>query len=292
MPAHNRNQTAQFVQIQNCHLLIDCGEGTQMQLRHYGLRMSRIDYIFISHLHGDHCLGLMGLISTLNLYGRTNPLHLYGPRGLDEIITVQLRHSQTWLRFPLQFHIVDTSKARVILDHEHFTVESIPLIHRVPCAGYLFREKPKPLNINKAALHDKLKLQEIALFKQGKDVCHEDGSIKYRHEDYTLPAKRSRSYAYCSDTQVNPAMIEQIRGVELLYHEATFTSDLAARASHTMHSTAQQAAETAKEAAVEHLLIGHFSTRYKELDGLLDEAKEVFEDTELAIEGVCVSIPE
>lgn len=292
MPAHGRHQSAQLVQVENNHFLVDCGEGTQMQLRNYGLRMSRIDAIFISHLHGDHCLGLMGLISTLNLYGRTRELTLYGPKGLDEIITIQLRYSQTWLRFPLHFQIIDTGQASTILDLPSLTVETVPLVHRVPCAGFIFREKPKAPNIRKEALHEDIKLAHIALFKQGKNVYDESGALLYDHLDYTLPPQPSLSYAYCSDTRYNPQMIDQIKGVDLLYHEATFAEEHAQRAVETRHSTAKQAAQTAQEATVRQLLIGHFSTRYKELDPLLAEAKSIFDQTILATEGLTVSLTE
>jgi ribonuclease Z len=288
--AHNRHHTSQILTVQSEYFMIDCGEGTQIQLSRYKVKASKINHIFISHLHGDHYLGLMGLISTMHLRGRQNDLHIYGPKGLDEIITVQLKYSGMLLQFRLHFHLVNPEQSELLLDHEMITVKSIPLNHRIPCAGFLFQEKPKPWRINKDALPEDILLQHIVKLKKGEDVYDEDGTLLYKNEDYTFPPKKSRSYAFCSDTKYDERILEHIQGVDLLYHEATFMSDREKRAAETHHSTARQAATMAKKAKAEMLVIGHFSIRYKDITPLLTEAREVFKDTMLAIEGETIFV--
>lgn len=285
LPAYGRFPTSQHLIIQNKHFLIDCGEGAQMQLMRYQIPIHKIDHIFISHLHGDHYLGLMGLLFSMHLQRRTNDLHLHSQKGLDEIILLQLKHSKSSLNYDIIFHVFDASHSNLIHEDDLLTVYTIPLIHKLACAGFLFREKPKPRKINKEKLREGMLLQHIALLKTGADVYDEIGNLMYRNNEYTLPPKPPVSYAYCSDTAWNEKMIEQISQVNLLYHEATFMEEEKDKARETKHSTAKEAATMAKQCGAQKLLIGHFSARYRELDAMLSEAREIFTNTELAIEG-------
>lgn len=291
-PAHNRHQTSQLLAVQQHLFLIDCGEGTQMQLSKFKVKVQKINQIFISHLHGDHYLGLMGLISTLHLQGRTKDLHIYGPPGLSDIITLQLKYSQTVLNYKIHFQELNTAVRAVIFEDEAITVETIPLNHRIGCAGFLFREKPKKRRIIKEKLPQDMSLKDLLLLKNGENIYDEKGNLLYENEALTLPPKKSRAYAYCSDTKYEEQIVEQITAVDLLYHEATFLSDREERASQTFHSTARQAATIAKKAHVGQLLLGHYSIRYKELQPILDEARQVFDNARLAIEGETIEIME
>lgn len=272
--------------------LIDCGEGTQHQFFRFKIRPFRLNHIFISHLHGDHYLGLVGLLSTLHLQKREHELTVYGPKGLEEIVAVNLKYSETTLNFPITFIVTDPSQPQVILKDDRLTVTSFPLSHRVPTTGFLFKEHPKPYRIIKEKLPENILLQEIALFKQGKDVMHEDGSVKYAAADHTLNPKRSRQYAYCSDTRYLPEVVPHIADSDLLYHEATFGKEMASRAAETFHSTAEEAAKIAQQSGTKCLMIGHYSTRYRDLQPLLEEAQSVFPNTQLATEGEITEIPE
>lgn len=256
-----------------------------MQLARFHLSAPRLHYIFISHLHGDHYLGLMPLLFSMHLHKRTDKLMLFGPPGLDEIITLQLKYSRSSLNYPLEFVCFDPQQRSVILEDDAITVETIPLQHKLPCAGFLFREKTKSLRIDKTKLHAGIKLQHIAQLKEGHDITDEHGQLLYRSADYTLAPRPSRSYAFCSDTAFFPAIVEQISGTDLLYHEATFVEADRDKAIETKHSTARQAAEIARQAGVKSLLIGHFSARYKDLTEVLAEATPVFPATKLALEG-------
>ena len=284
-PAHNRNQSAQFLTSDQEHFLIDCGEATQIQLIKYKVKFHKIDFILISHLHGDHYLGLMGLLLTLHLQRREQDLTIYGPQGLDEIITLQLKHSGTTLNYPLHFVTVDPTKNKLILETHSLNVYSIPLVHRVPCSGFLFKEKPKDRRFDKTLLHSGLTGDDIVKLKHGQDVFNSDGTVKYRSLDYTLPPRPAVSYAYCSDTKYHPPLVRILEGVDLLYHEATFGKENEIRAAETFHSTTEQAAKIAKAANAKQLMLGHFSVRYRDLSPLQAEAKEVFQNTILAIEG-------
>jgi len=266
-------------------MLIDCGEGAQMQMARFQLSPHKIDHIFISHLHGDHYLGLVPLLFSMHLHKRESDLHLYSQAGLDEIITIQLKYSKSALNYKIIFHPFDPAERQLLLENETFTVESIPLVHKLECAGFLFREKPKPRRIKKESLTEGMTLLQIMALKQGDDVRNESGNLLYKNEDFTLPPRPSLSYAYCSDTAWNVAMIDQINQVDLLYHEATFLNADLDKAIETKHSTAAQAGEIAKRSQVKKLVIGHFSARYKDLDALLHEAKGFFSNTELAVEG-------
>jgi ribonuclease Z len=285
-PVLTRNPTSHFLQIGQDGYLIDCGEGTQNQLLKYKLRTTRLKYIFITHLHGDHYFGLIGLISTLNMHRRTEDLWVFGPKGLAEIITIQLKYSDAWLNFKLHFIETDTENSYQLYENEQVTVTTIPLVHRVPCCGFLFREKPQKHKIIKETMPKDLTIEQIKLLKEGEDVLNEDGSVKYENSDFTKPAGKTRSYAFCSDTLFHEPIIEIVKNVDLLYHEATFLNELINRATQTNHSTAKQAGEIAKRAKVGKLIIGHFSSRYKELDLLLEETKAVFPITVLAEEGM------
>lgn len=292
LPAYGRFPSAQLIEIQNRHFLVDCGEGTQMQLMRFQANLHRINHIFISHLHGDHYLGVMGLIFTMHLLRRTNDLNIYSFRGLDEIITTQLRHSRSAPGFKLVFHPIEKGSKKTIYEDEALTVEVIPLLHKIPCCGFIFREKEKPRRIDKEKLPHGLLIQQIAGLKKGHDVVDSEGNVLHRNSDLTLDPRRSRSYAYCSDTAYHEAMIDSIRGVDLLYHEATFSSDEHAKAAETQHSTAAEAARIAAMAQVSGLLLGHFSARYRELDPILEEAKSIFPSVQLAIEGSIFTIDE
>jgi ribonuclease Z len=292
LPAYGRYPSSQLIEIGNRYFLVDCGEGAQMQLMRYQANFHRINHILISHLHGDHYLGLMGLMFTMHLLRRTNDLHLYSHRGLDEIITTQLRHSHSVPSFKIIFHQLENGVRDTIYEDDILTVETIPLTHKIACTGFLFREKVKPRRIDKARLPEGLRIQQIANLKKGDDVLDTDGKLLYRNEQLTLPPRKSRSYAYCSDTAYRENLIDQIRGVDILYHEATFGQDEASKAAETQHSTAAQAAEIARKAEAQKLLIGHFSARYKELDPLIEEARAIFKGVELAVEGTTFTIPD
>jgi ribonuclease Z len=269
LPAYGRYPSSQLIEIQNRHFLVDCGEGAQMQLMRFQSNLHRINHILISHLHGDHYLGLMGLIFTMHLLRRTNDLHLYSHKGLDDIITTHLLHSQSVPGYQIIFHQMEKDLQETIFEDDALVIQTIPLTHKIACSGFLFREKIKPRRVDKNKLPEGLLIQQIASLKKGHDVLDSNGNIIYKNKDLTLPPRRSRTYAYCSDTAYNESTIEQIRGVDILYHEATFGIDEQVKAAETQHSTAVQAATLAKKAEVLKLLIGHFSARYKDLTPLL-----------------------
>jgi len=292
MPAYGRHPSSQYIEIQNKSFLVDCGEATQIQLMRMQANVHRINHIFISHLHGDHYLGLMGLIFTMHLQRRVNDLHLYGHQGLDEIITTQLRYSRSAPGFKLVFHLLDHMTPKMIYEDDNLTVTTIPLPHKIPCTGFLFQEKPKPRRIDKTKLPEGLLLHQIAGLKKGDDIVDENGNLLYRNEDLTFAPRVSRSYAYCTDTAFDETIFRQIENVDILYHEATFMEEEADKARETMHSTARQAAKMAEMAKAGKLIVGHFSARYKDLRPLLDEARSIFANTTLAIEGEEFMIPD
>jgi len=285
IPAYGRNHSSQILTINGKHFLIDCGEATQHSLIEYGIKPGKIEAIFISHLHGDHYLGLMGLISSMHLQGRTKSLIIFAPRGLKDIILIQLKYSNSILNFDLKIEELDTSRRRKIYEGKSFTAESFPLKHRIPCCGFLFKEKPKLRRINKRLLPQDLSLQNIIRLKNGEDAMDDEGKVIYKNKNLTLPPRISRSYAYCSDTCYDEALLEVIHQVDLLYHESTFLEDRATKAKETFHSTAKEAATIAKKAKVKRLIIGHFSARYKDITPFETEAVEIFKETFLAIEG-------
>lgn len=288
----DRHHTAQVLTVANSQYLIDCGEGTQRRLLEHKIRHQRIQNIFISHLHGDHFFGLFGLLGTMHLNGRTEPLRLFGPAGLDEVLTTQFRHSHTQLSFELDFTPVDTTQHELIFEDKQLTVHTLPMRHRIPCCGYLFREKPKRRRLLAERLPHGLTPTQLTALTSGEDVVADNGELLVRNADVTAAPKRSRSYAYCSDTMYTESLADLVHGVDLLYHEATFLDDMRERAATTHHSTARQAGLLARRAEVHRLLIGHFSSRYRDLQPLLTEAKTMFEWTELAVEGLTVSLAE
>lgn len=291
LPAFGRFPSSQYLTIQNQHFLIDCGEGAQMQLMKYKIPVHKINRIFISHLHGDHYLGLMGLLFSMHLQKRVNDLYLHAPKGLDEIILLQLKYSKSTLSYTIRFHLFDPEQPTTLFENEAVSVETIPLLHKLPCAGFLFREKQKPFKLDKEKLLPSMKLQHLALLKTGADVYDESGKLLYQNSDFTLPPAPSYSYAYCSDTAWNEKMIDQLKNIDLLYHEATFMEEERSKAIETKHSTTLDAARMAQAVHAGKLLIGHFSARYRDLEPLLIETKSMFANTALAIEGNTYTLP-
>lgn len=285
IPTFQRFPTSQVLKLNERLFLIDCGEGAQIQLSKYEIKAHKINHIFISHLHGDHYLGLMGLISSMHLLGRTAELHVYGQPVLLEIINLQLKASSTTLRYHLIFHPLGTEKGELILDDDELTVTTIILNHRIPCTGFLFKEKNKPRKLIKEKIDEyAIPIPALAGIKRGQDYRNEAG-ITIPNEELTLPPSSPKSYAFCSDTIYDESIIDAIKEVDLLYHESTFLHDLLPRAKETYHTTSIEAGTMALKANVKKLLIGHFSSRYKHLEPLLLEAQSVFPDTELAVEG-------
>lgn len=284
IPTLKRNPSAQLVLFNQTPYLIDCGEGTQLQLRRYKQKFQKIRQIFISHLHGDHYYGLPGLLTSMHLLGREKELSVYGPEGLEEIIRVNFKHSKTYLRYPLKFIALKEGSEEYIYEDERLKVRSLALDHRVPTFGFVFEEKAHPLKVNKEAItkYD-LSIEEILTIKDGTEVNRSGKPIP--KNELILEAAKTRNYAYCSDTAYQEELADKIKGIDLLYHEATFMEDLKDRAAETYHSTAKQAATIAMKSEVKKLLIGHFSTRYDEIEPMVLEAKEVFENTEWAKEG-------
>ncbi len=272
--------------------MVDCGEGTQERLAHYKLKTLRISRIFISHLHGDHYLGLMGLIYTMHLLKRSDDLHIYGQRGLKEIISSQLKYSDSRLNYKIMIHELQTNHATLLFEDETLSVYSFPLSHRIPCCGFLFKEKPKLRRINKDTLPTEIKLQDIANLKIGKDILDENGQILYKNEELTLPPRKSRTYAFCSDTKYDESILPIIKNADVLYHEATFLKEKEEWAELTFHSTTHDAAQIAIKAGVGKLLLGHYSARYKDLTPFASEAQQIFKNAVLALEGDVIEIEE
>jgi ribonuclease Z len=276
LPTSERFTTAQVLKVHERFFLIDCGEGTQIQLRRFGINMSKINHIFISHLHGDHVFGLFGLFSSYNLMGRKTDLHVYACKDLK----ITIDHYKKWfgpeLSYSIVFHPFFANKPGMIYADKHVTVEIFPLRHSVPVAGFIFRESKKPLNIRKEVIEKyKLGIKEIRKIKEGQDLVINDGNI-VPNKELTLPPFKPRSYAFCTDTSVFPKLINNLKGIDLLYFEATFAEKDKTLAKTTGHSTASQAAKLAKQANVDKLLLGHFSTRYKSISPLIHEARAIF----------------
>jgi ribonuclease Z len=284
-PRSFTNPSSQVLEINNHKFLIDCGEGTQVELRRNKIKFSRIQHIFISHLHGDHFYGLVGLISTFRLLNRETDLHVYGPKGIKEIITLQLKLANSWTNYQLYFHELDSKESELLFDDEKVSVETIPLKHRIYTNGFLFREKPglRKLLINETVNY-KIDVSLYQNLKLGKDVISEDGKL-IANNLVTSPPDPPKSYAYCSDTVFDPGIVDQIKNVSVLYHESTFLEENTALAHPTKHSTAKQAATIAKDSNVNKLILGHFSTRYGDISPFKDEARVIFENTELADDG-------
>ncbi|MET4080160.1 ribonuclease Z [Pedobacter sp. UYP30] len=282
-PVINRNPSGQLLNCNDKYYLIDCGEGTQVQMLRFNLKAARIDHIFITHLHGDHYFGLIGLLSTLHLNGRIKPMHIFGPVGLQEILELQFKYSDTKLRYPIEFHSCSSEKSEQIFENSDLVVKTIILNHRIPCTGFLFQQTPRQRKIIKDKI-DEVPNAYYSALKKGKDVELPDGKI-LKSVDFTIEPEPARCYAYCSDTLMDERYFSTINHCDTLYHEATFLHELVDRANETHHTTAQQAGQVAKINHVKKLLIGHFSSRYKTIQPLLEEAKTVFDNTELAVEG-------
>jgi ribonuclease Z len=289
-PLENTHTTSQVLEVKEHLFLIDCGEGTQVQLRKRKVKFDRIKHIFISHLHGDHFYGLVGMISTFRLLGRFADLHIYGPKGIKEIITLQLKLAKSWTNFNLIFHELESTESQMIYEDDSLTISTIPLDHRVYTNGYLFAEKTGPRRLNK----NKIKSLPISTcdfqnLKLGKDIVTENDE-KIKNKDVTLAPHPSRCYAFCSDTSYKESIVKEIQGVDVLYHEATFLNAHKDLAKKTKHSTASQAAKIAKIAKVGKLILGHFSSRYKDKHNFVEEAHEHFDDVELASDGKIFNI--
>jgi ribonuclease Z len=284
-PTLNRHPSGQYLNICDHHILIDCGEGTQMQLQRFKIKRSKLSHIFISHVHGDHILGLPGLLLSMNLMKHLQPVYVYGPAELFEILDVFFKHSETNFSFPLIYHRLEPNKEGIIFENLYFSVKAFPLFHRVPTIGYLFAERSilKKLNVEECQ-RKKIPFTHYNDLKMGKDYLSPDG-IRIKNELLTLASSRPISYAYCSDTIFDERVIKSIEDADYLYHEATFMHDKLDRAVVTMHTTAKQAGMVAKRANVNQLIIGHFSSRYEDLSPLLNEAKEEFANTRIAQEG-------
>ncbi len=280
------NPTAQILEIRNRMFLIDCGEGTQVQLRKNKLKFSRINHIFISHLHGDHFYGLVGLISTFMLLNRQTDLHVYGPKGIKEIILLQLRYGNSFTGYNLYFHELESKESEVIFEDDKVMVKTIPLKHRIYTNGFLFQEKvgDRKLNIDAVQEHkiDTCYFQKI---KIGKDITLDDGTI-ISNEVLTFDPIKPKSYAFCSDTSYDESIIPVIQNADVLYHETTFLESEADKAEKTMHSTAKDAATIALKANVKQLLLGHYSTRYSNIELFKHEAETIFSNTLLADDGM------
>lgn len=290
LPTTRHFATSQVVNLRDKLFMIDCGEGAQMQLRKSRLKFSRLNHIFISHLHGDHCFGLMGLISTFGLLGRTAELHIHSPKGLEELLTPMLNFFCHTLAYKVIFHEFDTRQTSVVYEDRSMTATTIPLQHRIPCCGFLFAEKARPNHIIRDMVDFyKVPVYELNRIKNGSDYVTPEGEV-IANTRLTRPSDPPRKYAYCSDTIFRPEIVEQLSGVDLLFHEATFAESELARAKETYHTTAAQAARIALEAGVRQLVIGHFSARYEDESILLKEASAVFPNTILAKENLCISL--
>ena len=285
-PRVNAHPTAQYLEINSRHFLIDCGEGTQRQMRLNKVGFSKISTIFISHLHGDHFFGLIGLISTFGILNREKELHIHGPKGIKEVINIQLKHSKSYVKYKIIFNELNSTESELIFEDEKVKVYTIPLNHRVYTNGFLFKEKEKSRKINISAIKEFKEIDKCDYnnLKAGKDFKLDSGDV-IKNSELTYNPEKPLSYAYCSDTSYKPTIIEIIDGVDLLYHESTFLTDKEDLAKKTGHSTAKQAATIAKKANVKKLVLGHYSSRYKNISLFKKEAQEVFENVSLAETG-------
>lgn len=288
VPAFNRHPTSQVVTLDGNNYLVDCGEGTQIQMINYKIRRSKISHIFISHLHGDHYFGLIGLLNSFSLLSHQQELHVFGPAPLKEIIDIQLKVADTNLCYPLHIHPI--TEPATLLDNEKLTVKCFRTNHRIECYGFSFAEKKQPRKLDP----EKAKQNEIPTIfyerlKDGEDYTRKDGTI-IKNDLVTQAAEPGKIYAFCADTKYDESLIEHIQGANMIYHETTYLDNLRERAESRFHSTTKQAAALAKKAGVKKLLIGHFSSKYDTLEEFESEAREVFDNTELALEGVCYEV--
>ena len=291
LPSIDNFMPSQVLSHFSSNFLIDCGEGTQFQFNKYKIKPNSIDVIFISHIHGDHFFGLFGLISSYNLSNRTKDLTIFAPKGLKKILNYQFKKLKTKFKFKLYIKELSTNISRCIFSNDLIEVYNIPLIHGVYTNGYLFREKKKKRNLKKDKIEEyKIGIEFLNKIKDGEDYVDKSSGMTIPNKDLTYDLKKSYSYAYCSDTAYNPQMIPQIQGVDLIYHEATFLEKDKYSALKTLHSTTKQAARIAKDANAKKLIIGHYSNRYKNLKMLENEAREIFENTELSHPGKQIKI--
>lgn len=290
LPTVKHNGSGMVVNIREKYFLVDCAEGTQVELRRNRIHLNRLFTVFISHLHGDHCFGLMGLISTLGLLGRTAPLHVYGPQDIDTLFQPLIDYHCNGMTYEVVFHPIDTHQNICIYEDRSLQVFSIPLKHRIRCCGYYFKEKELSRHILKDAIEKyAIPISQINNVKAGLDFVMPNGDV-IKNELITTPPTPARSFAYCSDTVFRPEIAEMMKGVDLLYHEATFAESEKQLCSKVYHSTAKQAAEIARLAGAKRLMLGHYSSRYDDESILLKEASEVFENTILAKEGLVVTV--
>lgn len=290
LPTLTRYPTAHVLNVRERFFLIDCGEGTQIQLRKCSIKFSRINHIFISHLHGDHYFGLIGLLSTFALLGRQSDLHIYSHSELPELLKPQLEFLKEESTFNIVWHPLNFKRQQIIVDNEYVRVTSFPVKHRIPCCGFRFDEMPKESNIRKEKIEEySIPVRAIHRIKKGDNFVTKAGQV-IPNAELTFPKHKLRSYAFCTDTAYLPELSEILQNVDLLYHEATYDQTLEKQAEHTFHSTSLQAAMLAKASNAQQLIIGHFSARYKNTDFLVDEAKTVFENTIAAVEGMTISL--
>lgn len=290
LPTLKHLPSCQIVELRGKAFMVDCGEGAQRQLRKSRVAFTKIQAVLITHLHGDHCFGLIGMLSSFGLLGRTAPLHIYAPAALEEMLQMQMKLFCHDFDYDVVFHAVDTSRHSVIYEDKSLTIETIPLHHRMPCAGFLFREKPGLPHIRRDMIDFySIPISQINNIKAGASWTTPDGEY-VANERLVTPADPARSYAYCSDTSFLPGLAELINGVSLLYHEATYADDMMQNAEKYCHTTARQAGQLAKAANVGRLMLGHYSSRYTDENVLLNEAREEFQDTFLSKELMVVSI--
>ena len=290
LPTLKHNASSQLIEMRGKCFMVDCGEGAQMQFRRSHIHFSKLNAIFISHMHGDHCFGLMGLLSTLGMLGRTSKLRIYAPKDYEPLFRQQVEFFMQTMEYEMEMIPVDTEKQQVIYEDHSLTVETVPLQHRVPCCGFIFREKPTLPHIRRDMIdYYGIPVSQINNIKNGADWTNEDGDV-IPNARLVQPADSPRSYAYCSDTRFVPGLKEKVKGVTVLYHESTYTSDQEDRAKIYYHSTARQAATIAAGAGVGTLLLGHDSARYNDEQVLLQEAKAVFEHSILSQEGMVFDV--
>lgn len=290
LPTLKHNASSQLIEMRGKCFMVDCGEGAQMQFRRSHIHFSKLNAIFISHMHGDHCFGLMGLLSTLGMLGRTSKLRIYAPKDYEPLFRQQVEFFMQTMEYEMEMIPVDTEKQQVIYEDHSLTVETVPLQHRVPCCGFIFREKPTLPHIRRDMIdYYGIPVSQINNIKNGADWTNEDGDV-IPNARLVQPADSPRSYAYCSDTRFVPGLKEKVKGVTVLYHESTYTSDQEDRAKIYYHSTARQAATIAAGAGVGTSLLGHYSARYNDEQVLLQEAKAVFEHSILSQEGMVFDV--
>ena len=288
IPTIDRNPTAQLLNVNERFFLIDCGEGTQVQLRKYQLSFQRINHIFISHLHGDHYFGLIGLISSMHLLGRNKELHIYAHKQLKDIVDLQLQASNTELNYPLFFHSLPEDDETIIFEDDNIKISNLILDHSIKCSGFLFEEKRSARRIIQSeVVKYNVPFDKMNSLKDGADWINPQGAI-ITNNILTIPNSLPHQYAFCSDTRYKESLIEKVKGVNLLYHETTFMNDLEDRALQTGHATTSQAAKIAKQSNVKNLLIGHYSQRYRNLEDLLDETKNIFPNSSLSFPGLVI----